>query len=110
MADYIDRKIAIKALDDIISLENLIDTTRKPLELARDIIICRPSPWVSVEDRPPDVADTYIACIVRKEPYDVVMRVVDMVWYDPIEKSWSDVGKFETVTHWMPKPDTPMVN
>lgn len=35
MVDYIDRESAIKALDDIISLENLIDTTRKPLELVR---------------------------------------------------------------------------
>lgn len=108
MADYIDRQAAIKAIDDYINdICSLgVSCWNGPIVAneIRDIILELPSPWVSVEDRPPEKAGVYMACIAAEDP-DV--RVVDTAWYDQDRKTWLDAGRYRTVTHWMHQPDMP---
>lgn len=110
MADYIDRQDAIKSLDDIISLPNLIDSTRKPLTMARDIITARPGPWVSVTDRLPERDGRYL-CVYKFMFSDETLGKTahtKVLYYratgQPLGFAQSGIL---VVTHWMPLPDLP---
>lgn len=109
MADYIDRQGAIKALDDIIYLPNLIDSTRKPLTMARDIVAARPGVWVSTGDRPPE-RDGYYLCLSRFKLFDGTLDKnirMHMRYYSASAQCFEG-QRLSLITHWMPTPDLPM--
>ena len=110
MADYIDRQDAIKALDDIISLPDLLDTTRRVMTMARDIVTVRPSPWVSVTDRLPERDGRYL-CVYKFMFSDGTLgktaRTKVLYYRATGQPPGFAQSEISVVTHWMPLPDLP---
>ena len=111
MADYIDRQDAIKALDDIISLPDLLDTTSRVMTMARDIITVRPGPWVSVTDRLPERDDRDL-CVYKflfsDGTLDKTARIKVLYYRATGLFPGFANPELSVVTHWMTLPDLPM--
>lgn len=106
MADYIDRQAAIAALREFAEECKGSTEAATAAAMAISVISRLPGPLVSVEDRLPEKAGVYLACIAAEDP-DV--RVVDTAWYDQGRQIWLDAGRYRKVTHWMPLPELPEV-
>lgn len=109
MADYIDRQATIKALDDIISLPDLIDTTRRTMTIAHDIVTASPGVWVSTKDRLPE-RDGYYLCLSRFKLFDGTLdkNIRMYLRYYSASAQCFEGQQLSLITHWMPVPDLPM--
>lgn len=110
--DYIDRQAAIAALDEFAegcrgSLKAGVAFAM--VAMAKSVISGLPSPWVSVEDRHPDLLEDVLMAVRADDDHDD--DYVTVGWYaDNGERDWwTCVDDSESVSHWMPLPDVPEV-
>lgn len=110
MADYIDRQAAIAALRKFAEDCKGSAEAATAAAMAISVISRLPSPWVSVEDRHPDLAEDVLMAVRADDDHDD--DYVTVGWYaDNGERDWwTCVDDNEIVSHWMPLPDVPEVS
>lgn len=109
MADYIDRQAAIAALREFAEECKGSTEAATAAAMAISVISRLPGPWVSVEERHPDLLEDVLMAVRADDDHDD--DYVTVGWYaDNGERDWwTCVDDSESVSHWMPLPDAPEV-